>query len=253
MSEEEVVTENEQTSEEVDNSKAVAEMIERPENVPEKFWNDETKSVNNDAVLESYNHLSKKFGAFTGAPEEYEFSLSDQLVEKGVELDKENPLIASFTEMAKEANMDAKMANTLVNMYVESQYADSLSFEDSEAERVQEEMKKLGDNADQRISNIANWAKANLNPEHVDGLAEVATTASGVQAIEALIARTKNSSVQATEAESAGVIDMQELHKLQFARDENGNRKMQVDPAYRKMVQDKYAQALPGENIHTIG
>ena len=31
---------------------AVADAIVRPENVPEKFWNTDTKTVNNDAVLE---------------------------------------------------------------------------------------------------------------------------------------------------------------------------------------------------------
>ena len=35
-----------------DNAQAVADAIERPENVPEKFWNNDTKSVNNDAVME---------------------------------------------------------------------------------------------------------------------------------------------------------------------------------------------------------
>ena len=49
-----------------DNSQAVADAITRPDNVPEKFWNNETKAVNHDQVLESYNQLSSKFGAFTG-------------------------------------------------------------------------------------------------------------------------------------------------------------------------------------------
>jgi hypothetical protein len=44
----------------VDDSQAVADMISRPENVPEKFWNNETKTTNNDAVLESYNQFLKR-------------------------------------------------------------------------------------------------------------------------------------------------------------------------------------------------
>lgn len=35
----------------------------RPENVPEKFWNPETKSVNTEALLQSYTELEKKQGA----------------------------------------------------------------------------------------------------------------------------------------------------------------------------------------------
>jgi hypothetical protein len=44
-----------------------------------------------------------------------------------------------------------------------------------------------------------------------------------------------------------------ELEKLQFAKDEFGNRRMSSDPEYRKMVQAKMSEAYPGENIITVG
>lgn len=245
----EAVTETTETTD----ADIVAESIGRPENVPEKFWNDETKSVNNDAVLESYNQLSSKFGSFTGAPDAYEFSLSEELAEKGVELDAENPLISQFTELAKEANMSADMANQLVNMFVEGQYADSLGAEEAETSRVTEEMAKLGDNAAQRVDNISKWANANLTPEQVEGLADATTTAAGVQAIEALIAKSRNASVVNEDAAPVSNISQAELQALQFAKDEHGNRKMATDPEYRKMVQQKFAEAMPGENVITVG
>ena len=237
----------------VDDSQAVADMISRPENVPEKFWNDETKTTNNDAVLESYNQLSSKFGAFTGAPEAYEFSLNEQLTENGVNLDSDNPLIEKFTEMAKEANMSQDMANQFVNMFVEGQYADSLGAGEAEEARVAEEMTKLGANAQQRVDNISNWARANLSPEQVEGLSEAATSANGVAAIEALIAMSKNSPMQTQDVNSAGAVNMAELQALQFAKDEHGNRKMAIDPEYRKMVNQKFSEAMPGEHNLTIG
>ena len=236
-----------------DNSQTVADMIERPENVPEKFWDSEAKSVRHDDVLESYNQLSSKFGAFTGAPESYEFSLSEELAENGVELDPDNPLISKFTEMAKESNMSSEMANQLVNMFVESQYADSLSSGEAEEARIAEEMTKLGENAQRRVDNINNWAKANLSPEQVEGLSEAAGSANAVQAIEALIAKSKNAPMQSSEVRPANAVSADELRALQFAKDEHGNRKTHTDPEYRKMVQQKYNEAYPGENIHTVG
>lgn len=250
MSEE---ADNTQGSQETDNAQAVADSIQRPENVPEKFWDNETKSVKHDQVLESYSNLEKQFGSFTGAPEQYKFSLSEELAEKGVELDLENPLISQFQEMAKEANMSQDMANKLVNMYVEGQYADSLSFEEQEQSRIQEEMGKLGDNAKQRLSNIENWAKANLNPEQVEGLVDMATTAASVQAIEALIAKSRNAPMQTENVGNVSQLSMKELTDLQFAKDEHGNRRMATDREYRKMVQAKMAEFAPGENIVTIG
>ena len=237
----------------VDNAQVVADAIERPDNVPEKFWNNDTKAVNNDAVLESYNQLSTKFGAFTGAPEAYEFALSEQLTEQGIELDGENPLIANFTELAKEAGMNQDMANKLVNMFVESQHADGIGSEEAETARQAEQMGLLGDNATQRVNNINNWAQANLTPEQVEGLADATTTAAGVQAVEALIAKSRNAPMQTGDINPASAVDMAEIQKLQFAVDDNGNRKMATDPAYAKMVREKLAQALPGENIITVG
>lgn len=237
----------------VDNSQAVSDMIERPENVPEKFWNSETKTTNNDAVLESYNQLSSKFGAFTGSPEAYEFKLSEQLTESGAELDGESPLITQFTEMAKESNMSQEMANKLVNMYVESQHADGIAGGEAETARVAEQMGLLGDNANQRVSNIENWARANLTPEQVEGLGEATTTAAGVQAVEALIAKSKNAPMQTSDVNPVSQASRAELETLQFAKDENGNRKMQTDPEYAKMVRQKFAEAMPGENIITVG
>jgi len=241
------------TAEAVDNSQAVADAISRPENVPEKFWNDDTKAVNNDAVLESYNQLSSKFGAFTGAPEAYEYTLSEQLTENGVELAADDPLISSFNEIAKEANMSGEMANKLVNMFVESEYAKSGASGEAEEARIAEEMGKLGDNANQRVNNIDNWAKANLTPEQAEGLQDAATTAAGVQAIEALIAKSKNAPMQTGDVNPVSQISMAELQELQFAKDEHGNRKMQTDPEYAKMVRAKFNQAMPGENIITVG
>lgn len=226
---------------------------ERPENVPEKFWDTESGSVRNDDVLKSYNELSGKFGSFTGAPDTYEFSLSEELTEKGVTLDAESPLIANFQELAKESGMNQDMANKLVNMFVEGQYADSQSGEEAETQRVADEMALLGDNAQARVDNISKWANANMDPSFIEGIEAAAYTADSVKAIEALIALTRNAPVVNNDAVESSGITEGELKDLQFAEDEFGNRKMN-DPAYRKMFDAKARQFWgDGENIITVG
>lgn len=236
-----------------DNAAIVADAIDRPENVPEKFWNNETKSVNNDQVLESYNQLSSKFGAFTGAPETYEFALSEQLTEAGITLDNESPLITQFTEMAKESNMSQEMANKFINMYVEGQHADSIGAGEAEEARITEQMGLLGDNANQRVQNIENWAKANLTPEQVAGLEDATTTAAGVQAVEALIAKSRNAPMQNSDIAETSAVDMAEVQAMQFEKDDNGNRRLQTDPEFRKRFNALMDRAHPGENIITVG
>lgn len=253
MSDEEAVaaTDEQAVAEAVAPSWSLAEGVGGEGDAPDWFKSDKYTTVSDQA--KAYKDLEGKLGAFTGAPESYEFALSEQLTEQGAEIDLESPMITNFIEMAKESNMSQEMAGKLVNMFVESQYADGQISEEAETTRVAEQMKLLGDNANQRVNNIDNWAKANLTPEQAEGLADAATTAAGVQAIEALIAKSRNSPMQTNDVNEAGKVDMAELQALQFATDENGNRKMATDPEYRKMVRQKFEQALPGENIITVG
>lgn len=243
----------ESTESTVSDEQIVADSISRPENVPEKFWDAESKTTRHDDVLKSYNELSGRFGAFTGAPDSYEFAVSEQLKEAGVELDMESPMITSFIEMAKAGNMSQEMASNVVNMYLESQHADGLAMGESETTRQAEEMAKLGDTALQRITNIESWAKANM-PDNADGLIDAATTAEGVMAIEKLIAKTRNSSMNGDEtALEANLVTEEEVNKLQFETDDYGNRRMSSDPAFAKMVRAKMAQLHPGDHQITVG
>lgn len=246
--------ENTEAPAEQSNEQIVADSIGRPENVPEKFWNEDDKSVRHDDVLKSYNELSSKFGGFTGAPDSYEFAVSDQLKEAGVELDMESPMLTSFMEMAKEGNMSQDMAGKMINMFLEDQHASGIAGEEGETARQAEEMGKLGDNALTRVNNVDAWTKANL-PDHADGILEATQSAAGVMAIEALIAKSRNTSVQANpdEVQQTSTFTLDDIHKLQFEKDEYGNKKMATDPEHRKRVQGMYNQLYPQGNDITVG
>lgn len=247
------MTEEVESSEEAGNSPA-EEVVSRPDHVPEKFWDPETNSVRVDAALKSYSELEKRFGGFTGAPEKYDFSISDELKEKGVELDPENPLIQQFTEIAKEANMSPDLANKLVNMYLEGDYATSQSYEQAEAERVKQEIAALGKDGPRRLESIEKWASANLDPEIAEGLKEAAITSGAVKAIEALIQKTRNAPIASNDGPGPASITAAEIQQLQFAKDEHGNRRMQTDREYRKMVEAKMREFYgDGEHRITVG
>jgi len=235
------------------NAGAVADLVNtRPEHCPEKFWDSEAKSIRNDDVLKSYNELSTKFGSFTGAPDEYKYAVSDDLKAKGVELDLENPMITTFSEMAKSSGMNQEMANKMINMYLEGEHAKGIVNTEGEEQRRVDEMKLLGSDGERRVSNLSAWAKANMTPEEAKGLEDATTTAAGVMAIEALIAKSRNTSIL-DGGNSTESVDTAELQKLQFEKDEFGNRRMATDPEFRKMVQDKFARAYPGEHRVQVG
>lgn len=199
---------------------------------------------------QSYKELESKFGSFTGSPDEYEATLSDELVEAGVELDMDSPLMAAAQQFAKDSNMSQDGFNQLVGVYAESLVSDNMALESAKAE----EMKSLGNNAQQRIDGINQWAEANLDEETIAGLQDAAQSASAVKAIEALINKTRNAPAAAENVQAAPAVSEGEVREMQFAVDDNGQRKINVDPDFKREYERK-RDALYGtsENRQMIG
>jgi len=200
---------------------------------PEWFKADKYKTIDDQA--KAYGELEKRFGSFTGAPESYEASLSDELIEAGVELLPDDPLMEKAIEFAKSSNMSQEGFNSMVQLYAESQLAEHLALDEYKASQLE----SLGNNATQRIEGINKWASANLDPESYEGLKGVITTAEGVKAVEALISKTKNAPVAATDTAPAVSMTQTELDAMYFAKDDNGNRKINTDPSYKAEYERK--------------
>lgn len=196
----------------------------------------------------AYGELQGRFGSFTGAPDEYTVNLSESIVEQGFELDNENPLYDEIVSFAKESNMNQEGFDKMVELFAVSE----LSEEQAHEQMLQEEMASLGENATARLDNIGKWAQANLAPDMIEGFNSLAMSADAVKTIETLISMTRAAPMDA-QAPAAPPADMMKLKEMQFALDDNGNRKMATDPEYRKMVQDMYNRALPGESTQMVG
>ncbi len=194
----------------------------------------------------AYTELQKKFGAFTGAPEEYEAALSEELSERfNVEDLADDPIYNDYKDIAKEIGLNQDGFNRLAELYVKGQLAD---VEAADTVREQE-MQLLGKNADRRLENIQDWSKANLDAETQEGLMEALTSAKSVQAVESLIAKTRNLS-QVQDAPAAPSVDHGKLKEMMTAKDQFGQPKMN-DPAYRKQV-DKMYDRLFGAEPHSV-
>jgi hypothetical protein len=205
---------------------------------PEWFKADKYKSVEDQA--KAYVDLEKQFGGFTGAPEDYEVKLQEGI---DFELDPEDGLLNEFKDFAKEAGMNNDTFNKFVNLYAEQTLADNKALEATAAEHVAEQMKELGDKAEARLENVASWAKAQLGDEDLfNKFASNLTDAGLVEVFEAIMDKTGNAS-QATSHQqpAAPAKSLDEIHQMQFAVDEFGERKMR-DPKYaaevRKLLAD---------------
>lgn len=176
----------------------------------------------------SYSELQSKFGAFTGAPDEYQLSLSDQLTEAGLEIDADDPLIAKAMEYAKDSNMSQEGFQGMLELH--GQYI--MAMEQGRQELMQEEIKALGDDGQKRIGAIRQWAEANIPPDLMDGFNGMAVNADAFKAIEHLISMTRNAPV-ANDAQPVAQGDPAKVHAMQFEKDENGNRRINTDPNFK--------------------
>jgi hypothetical protein len=199
----------------------------------------------------AYTELSSKFGAFTGAPEEYaEVVLSDELKELGVEISADDPMLQAAKEFAKESNMSQEGLSGLVNLYAMQQVAEQKANEDYKTDQ----MKQLGNNAEARVTNIQQWASKNLDSETLAGLEGFATNAGAVKALEQIIKLTGAKSVDIDDSKGSPGIDEAEIKAMQFELDDNGQRRINTDKAfkakYQKARNDFYGQE---ENRQMVG
>lgn len=214
---------------------------DRPEWLLDKYAVD-GKSIN-DATNEqakAYSELSGKFGAFTGAPENYEITISEELKELGVSIADDDPMLVDAMKFAKESNMSQEGFVGLVNLYAMQQVAD----QKADVDYKKEQMDALGPGADSRIQNIQQWAAKNLDSETVKSLEGMATSVESVKAIERLISMTRNASVDVDETINNSGSSKEDVAAMQFELDSNGQRRINTDPEfcarYKKMRNEVY-------------
>lgn len=176
----------------------------------------------------AYPELSKKFGAFTGAPEKYEYRVSEQAKEAGFVPDPEDPMLESVMEFAKKNEINQEGFDGLVELYAMEKIADAKA----EEERTQKELEALG-NHEKRIDDLQKWGEANLPKDMQEAFAELFPTARSIEAMEMIIGKTLESSLSVTDGQSGKTYTEADVLEMQFALDEYGNRKTN-DPVYRK-------------------
>lgn len=199
-----------------------------------------TISEATDEQAKAYGELQGKFGAFTGAPENYEVSISEELKELGVEMASDDPMLVEAMKFAKDSNMSQEGFSGLVNLYATQQVAEFKADADFKAEQI----KALGPSGESRIKNINQWASKNLDADTVKNLESMASSVESVKAIERLISMTRNASVDVDNSESSSGATKEDVSKMQFEKDSNGNRRINTDPEfnarYQKMRNEVY-------------
>ena len=215
---------------------------------PEWLKADKYGSVADQA--KAYTDLEKKFGSFTGAPEEYEVPDAEHFAKdidlpEGVEfnLDKDDPLLQSFSAKAKEMGISQDGFNNLVGLYIQQQANDYAEHMTSAADQKA----ALGENADQRLGNISKWAQANMDKDMYGKLYNSLTTSEAVEAVEFLIGKARNSTLpNPGDITPRPAVSKQEYDQEMGKKDPNTGELLYItDPAHRAKV-ERMGQQLFG-------
>ena len=221
--------ENTQTTEAVTATEAPKEAPTRPEYISEKFWDTDRNEIKVEELGASYNALEKKLGMRTDelskqirtdieqerksvVPEEYKIVIPEVPEHINIEVNKDQELLKEWSAICRENNLSQEMFNRGVNAFVNNEIAGLPD--------TQEEMAKLGDNANSRVEAADLWSKKYLTPESYEVAAKMASTAEGVKALEEIMNLTKTQPLP----NSNTVVDAE--------LDETDLRSMMNDPRY---------------------
>lgn len=217
-----------------------AEPAERPDHIPEQFWNPEKGETDVDKMANAYRELRTKMDSGKHkVPETYDTSQVPAL--EG--MDAEDPMLNSFLDLAKSQGLDQGQFEELTKFYLESQGEIA---EKVEMDRVAE-MSKLGRNADGIIKSMDAWlmrfhSSKVLNDSELEAIAGASSNAAFISAMNK-IRKSYNepdipSAAAQAEVEPTSMSDVEDM-----MRDDRYG----VDPAFTQKV-EKMVYEMHGEN-----
>ncbi len=192
----------------------------RPTWLPDKF-----KSAAD--LAKSHAELDKRLGT---VPDDYDFSKSRYL----------DPDYEPFNQL-KQVAKEKRVPQDVFDKMLESvdKYMAEFSVD------IDEEIKKIGDNAQERISTVDNWAKANLSKDAYEALRANLTSADSFKAIEELRGKLMSNTVQVP-GNAGNVISSASVEDLKLEMATN-LEKYKTDDAYRKDLQRRLEVAVKND------
>jgi hypothetical protein len=182
----------------------------RPTCLPDKF-----KSVAD--LSKSYSELEKRVGT---VPDKYDFS-------KSKFLDADYTPFKDLQTFAKEKRVPQEFIDKMLESV--DKYMDEFTID------PREEIKKLGDNAQERVITLDNWAKANLSKDSYEALTGSLTKAESIKALEELRGKMMSSNPQIP-GDNGSVNVAASLNDIKMELS-NNLAKYKTDENYRKDLQ----------------
>jgi len=186
------------------------------------------------ALETGYSELQKSYsqklggfeGGFDGAPENYELA-------EGVET---TPRLEALQAWGKDNQLSNDALNSIIEM-------DKDASQKATEDYVAEQKEILGKDADTRLTNLSDWAKAQVGEDMMDTFGAMITSAKGVEMMEGLMKQMQGTAP--APSQQTQTVSKDTLNEMRFAIDKNsGERRMSIDPAYRAKVEALEAETM---------
>jgi hypothetical protein len=217
--------------------------VAKPENVPDKFWDEQNQQVNQDALIKAYNDLESEYSKVKQSqqpPEEYEVHTPEKFKDQ-VDL-SDDPMIGQAMEKAKELGWTQEQFDQGIEMFME------VMNDQYEADMARE-VENLGgeEKVKEMVVPIQRWAKQNLSAEAYQTLLDRTTDAKSLQLFDEI---RKVASVQANppdEGTKKGTEPLTEnqLHNLMKKPEYYDPHRR--DPEVVKQVEEGFKQLYPDQ------
>ena len=179
----------------------------------------ESVSALEDGYSELQKSYSQKLGGFDGAPENYTLG-------EGIET---TPRLEALQAWGKENQLNNDALNSIIQM-------DTEATEKAQEAYVTEQKEILGKDAETRLTNLSDWARAQVGEDMMDTFGAMMTSAKGVEMMEGLMKQMQGTAP--APAQQTQTVSKESLNEMRFAIDKNsGERRMSIDPTYRAKVE----------------
>lgn len=224
--------------------------VERPDWIPEKFWDTEKKEANFQNMAKSYAELEKLRGTTSDKLketwEEERLSFRPESADKYTlpendafdpELLAASPVVALWRNAAYEAGLPQEKFQSVMEEFAKTEIEKQTIF--FEAEKG-----KLGENADARLESAGLWGRKIFNePEELEAFGAMTTTASGIRAVEKLMKIMSDGGVSVESATADDTKDtIESIRALQGSKEYWSNQHR--NPAVVKRVEDFFANQV---------
>ena len=234
---------NENNISHTESSETAKEIAERPEHIPEKFWDAKTGKVREEEAFKSLAELEKNFSKGKHkVPEQYD---TEALTSKGY--DVEDPMVKTYVDWCKSNGVNQNGFEDLANKII------GLSGETKQSYEFEEkaELEKLGNNAEAIIKSNKQWANALVNKgqlteeerAEIDVLGFTASGQRTLQKLRAMMGDTRQIPVGETSSSKESEPEFSVRMANMMADPKYGN-----DPAYTRSVEQEYEKRYPNKS-----